>query len=157
MKSSANIQTETEINDCLHYSIPCAYFFVCGCCGGGRTSMNLSAMNVDEGPLQLNCFCGEYWLHFPWTNNPRGVRGSPFLLLLCFCVALCAAPSCVCVRTLREGRRHDGPLSPYVHAVEPCVPLLFASPSSICVCCCCGRAVCVCLLPWIGVCVVRGV
>ncbi|KAF5217320.1 mucin TcMUC [Trypanosoma cruzi] len=68
-----------------------------------------------------------------------------FLLLLCFCVAVCAAPSCVCVRTLREGCRHDGPLSPYVHAVEPCVPLLFASPSSICVCWCCGRAVCVCV------------
>ncbi|RNC34529.1 mucin TcMUCII, partial [Trypanosoma cruzi] len=32
--------------------------------------------------------------------------------------------------------------------------LLLPLPS---VCCCCGRAVCVCLLPWIGVCVVRGV
>ncbi|KAF5216616.1 hypothetical protein ECC02_010595 [Trypanosoma cruzi] len=61
------------------------------------------------------------------------VRGSPFLLLLCFCVAVCAAPPLVCVRTLREGCRHDGPLLPYAHAVEPCVPLLFASPSSICV------------------------
>ncbi|EKG06695.1 mucin TcMUCII, putative [Trypanosoma cruzi] len=50
----------------------------------------------------------------------------------------------LCVRILREGCRHDGPLSPYAHAVEPCVPLLFASPSSIFVCCCCGRAVCVC-------------
>ncbi|ESS60528.1 hypothetical protein TCDM_11944 [Trypanosoma cruzi Dm28c] len=57
----------------------------------------------------------------------------PFLLLLCFCVAVCAAPPLVCVRILREGCRHDGPLSRYVHAVEPCVPLLFASPSSICV------------------------
>ncbi|ESS63284.1 hypothetical protein TCDM_08936 [Trypanosoma cruzi Dm28c] len=48
-------------------------------------------------------------------------------------VLLCALHLLVCVRTLREGCRHDGPLSPYVHAVEPCVPLLFASPSSICV------------------------
>ncbi|ESS59927.1 mucin TcMUC [Trypanosoma cruzi Dm28c] len=37
------------------------------------------------------------------------------------------------MRTLRAGCRHDGPLSQYVHAVEPCVPLLFASPSSVCV------------------------
>ncbi|ESS62946.1 mucin TcMUC [Trypanosoma cruzi Dm28c] len=48
-------------------------------------------------------------------------------------VLLCALHLLLCVRTLREGCRHDGPLSPYVHAVEPCVPLLFASPSSICV------------------------
>ncbi|KAF5216329.1 hypothetical protein ECC02_010909 [Trypanosoma cruzi] len=80
-----------------------------------------------------------------------------FLLLLCFCVAVCAAAPLVCVRVLREGCRHDGPLSPYVHAVEPCVPLLFASPSSICVLVLRQGCVCVCLLPWIGVCVVRGV
>ncbi|RNC43941.1 mucin TcMUCII, partial [Trypanosoma cruzi] len=72
-------------------------------------------------------------------------------------VLLCALHLLVCVRTLREGCRHDGPLSPYVHAVEPCVPLLFASPSSICVLVLRQGCVCVCLLPWIGVCVVRGV
>ncbi|PWV04449.1 Mucin-associated surface protein (MASP) [Trypanosoma cruzi] len=66
------------------------------------------------------------------------------LLLLCFCVAVCAAPPLVCVRTPREGCRHDGPLSPCVHAVGPCVPLLFAPPLPS-VCCCCGRAVCVCV------------
>ncbi|ESS56267.1 hypothetical protein TCDM_12486 [Trypanosoma cruzi Dm28c] len=22
-----------------------------------------------------------YWLHFPWNNNPRGVRGSPFFIV----------------------------------------------------------------------------
>ncbi|ESS62305.1 mucin TcMUCII [Trypanosoma cruzi Dm28c] len=78
---------------------------------------------------------------------------SLFVLLLCFCVAVCAAPLLVCVRTLREGCRHDGPLSRYVHAVEPCVPLLFASPSSICVLLLRQGCVCVCLLPWNGVCV----
>ncbi|KAF5220086.1 hypothetical protein ECC02_006880 [Trypanosoma cruzi] len=67
-----------------------------------------------------------------------------FLLLLCFCVAVCAAPPLVCVRALREGCRHDGPLSPYVHAVEPCGPLLFASPSSICVLVLRQGCVCVC-------------
>ncbi|EKF29429.1 trans-sialidase, putative [Trypanosoma cruzi marinkellei] len=84
---------------------------------------------------------------------------SLFLLLLYFCVAVGAASPLVCVRAIREGCRHDGPLSPYVHAVEPCVPLLFASPSSICVlvCVCCRGLECVCLLPWIGVCVLRGV
>ncbi|EKF98774.1 mucin TcMUCII, putative [Trypanosoma cruzi] len=98
-----------------------------------------------------------YWLRFPWTNNPRGVRRS-FLLNCYFAfVLLCALHLLLCVRTLREGCRHDGPLSPCVHAVEPCVPLLFASPSSICVLLLRWGCVCVCLLPWIGVCVVRGV
>ncbi|RNF02673.1 mucin TcMUC, partial [Trypanosoma cruzi] len=47
--------------------------------------------------------CDEYWLRFPWTNNPRGVRGSSFLLLLllCLCVAVCAVPSCVCALSVR--------------------------------------------------------
>ncbi|ESS62421.1 putative trans-sialidase [Trypanosoma cruzi Dm28c] len=63
-------------------------------------------------------------------------------LLLCCCVR--CTSSCVCVRTLREGCRHDGPLSRYVHAVEPCVPLLFASPSSICVLVLRQGCVCVC-------------
>ncbi|RNC39183.1 mucin TcMUCII, partial [Trypanosoma cruzi] len=81
------------------------------------------------------------------------------LLFYCYFafVLLCALHLLVCVRTLREGCRHDGPLSPHVHAVEPCVSLLFASPSSICVLVLRQGCVCVCLLPWIGVCVVRGV
>ncbi|EKG07922.1 hypothetical protein TCSYLVIO_000944, partial [Trypanosoma cruzi] len=109
-------------------------------------------------PKQDNkLLCDEYWQHFPWTNNPRGVWGYPFWLLLCFCVAVCAAPPLVCVRILREGCRHDGPLSRCVYAVERCVPLPFASPSSICVLLLRQGCVCVCLLPWIGLCVVRGV
>ncbi|RNC56337.1 mucin TcMUCII, partial [Trypanosoma cruzi] len=67
----------------------------------------------------------------------------------------------LCALHLREGCRHDGPLSPYVHAVEPCVPLLFASPSSICVLvlrqgCVCGvRCMpgCCSLLMWCALCV----
>ncbi|RNC38670.1 mucin TcMUCII [Trypanosoma cruzi] len=75
-------------------------------------------------------------------------------------VLLCALHLLLCVRILREGCRHDGPLSPCVHAVEPCVPLLFASPSSICVlvlrqgcvcACCCGLECVSCV-----VCGVRG-
>ncbi|KAF5215858.1 hypothetical protein ECC02_011403 [Trypanosoma cruzi] len=144
--TSANIQTETQLELCLHYSIPCACFCVCGCCSGGRACMKWSALNVNEGQTQPNSFYDKYWLHFSWANNPRGVRGSPFfLLLLCFCVAVCAARPLVCVRTLREGCRHDGPLSPYVHAVEPCVPFLFASPSSICVLVLRQGCVCVCV------------
>ncbi|RNC32815.1 mucin TcMUCII, partial [Trypanosoma cruzi] len=78
------------------------------------------------------------------------------LLFYCYfaVVLLCALHLLVCVRTLREGCRHDGPLSPHVHAVEPCVPLLFASPSStcvlvllrqgcVCVCACCRGLECV--------------
>ncbi|ESS55576.1 hypothetical protein TCDM_12941 [Trypanosoma cruzi Dm28c] len=88
----------------------------------------------------------EYWHHFPWTNNPHGVRGSPFYCYYAF-VLLCALHLLLCVCILREGCRHDGPLSPCVHAVEPCAPLLFASPSSICVLvlrqgCVCVRACC---------------
>ncbi|KAF5215356.1 hypothetical protein ECC02_011966 [Trypanosoma cruzi] len=109
-------------------------------------------------PKQDNkLLCDEYFLRFPWTSNSRGVRGSPFFNCYFPFVLLCALHFLVCVRTLREGCRHDGPLSPYVHAVEPCVPLLFASPSSICVLVLRQGCVCVCLLPWIGVCVVRGV
>ncbi|RNC53865.1 trans-sialidase [Trypanosoma cruzi] len=125
--------------------------YACCCCSGSQACMKWCALNMKEGQTQLNCFCDEYWLHFPWNNNSLGVRGSPFLLLLCFRIAVCAAPPLVCVRTPREGCRHDGPLSPYVHAVEPCVPLLFASPSSICVlvlrqgcvCACCRGLECV--------------
>ncbi|EKF29380.1 mucin TcMUCII, putative [Trypanosoma cruzi marinkellei] len=51
--------------------------------------------------------------------------------------------SCVC--TLCEGCRHDRSLPPYVHAEEPCVPLLFVFPLFLSVCWCCGRAVCVCV------------
>ncbi|ESS60530.1 hypothetical protein TCDM_11946 [Trypanosoma cruzi Dm28c] len=80
----------------------------------------------------------------------------PFYCCYAF-VLLCALHLLVCVCILREGCRHDGPLSRYVHAVEPCVPLLFASPSFICVLVLRQGCVCVCLLPWIGVCVVRGV
>ncbi|RNC34915.1 mucin TcMUCII [Trypanosoma cruzi] len=103
-----------------------------------------------------NSFCDEYWLRFPWTNNSRGVRGYPFFYCYFAFVLLCALhlSSCVCTY-LREGCRHDGPLSPCVHAVEPCVPLLFASPSSICVLVL--RQGGVCVFVWIGVCVVRGV
>ncbi|EKF37595.1 hypothetical protein MOQ_002210, partial [Trypanosoma cruzi marinkellei] len=108
--------------------------------------MRWCALNMNEGRTQLDCFCDEYWLRFPWTNNPRGVRGSNRCCFIAF-VLLWALHlfSFVCVRTLREGCGHDGPLSPYVHAVEPCVPLLFTSPSSICVLVLRQGCVCVCV------------
>ncbi|RNC33911.1 trans-sialidase, partial [Trypanosoma cruzi] len=81
--------------------------YLCGRSCGDCACMKWSAMNVDEGLLQM--FCGEYWLHFPWTNSPRGVRGSPFLYCYFAFVLLCALHLLVCVRTLREGCRHDGP------------------------------------------------
>ncbi|KAF5224650.1 hypothetical protein ECC02_002290 [Trypanosoma cruzi] len=139
MQTSANIQTETQINGCLLYSISCAYICVCGCCCGGvRACMKWSAPNMNEGRGQMNC-C--FVLNIGCTS-----RG-PTILLVCgdlsflYCYFAFLLPCalhlfscvCVCVCTLREGCRHDGPLSPCVHAVEPCVPLLFASPSSMCV------------------------
>ncbi|RNF00903.1 trans-sialidase [Trypanosoma cruzi] len=56
-----------------------------------------------------------------------------FFIIVTLPFCCCVRCTSSCVRTLREGCRHDGPLSPYVHAVEPFVPLLFASSSSICV------------------------
>ncbi|KAF5216137.1 mucin TcMUC [Trypanosoma cruzi] len=102
--------------------------------------------------------CDECWLHFPWTSNLRGLRGSLlFLLLVCFCVALCAATIlvCLCVPSVRGADTTDGSRRMCMRWSLVCRScLLLPLPS---VCWCCGRAVCVCLLPWIGVCVVRGV
>ncbi|RNC55307.1 mucin TcMUC [Trypanosoma cruzi] len=148
MQTSANIQTETQMVACFIPFLAPIFFWLCCCycCGGGRACMKWCASDMNEGQTQDNkLLCDEYWLHFPWTNNPRGVRGSHFSWLLCFCVAVCAAPPLVCVRTLREGCGHDGPLSPHVHALEPCVPLLFASPSSICVLVLRQGCVCLCV------------
>ncbi|KAF5215744.1 hypothetical protein ECC02_011526 [Trypanosoma cruzi] len=119
MQASSILQKETQINDWLHYSIPCAYICVCSCCCGGGCA--------SRGPT-IHVVCGDHL--FVAT------------LLLCCCVR--CTYSRVCVRTLREGCRHDGPLSPHVHAVEPCMPLLFASPSSICVLVLRQGCVCVC-------------
>ncbi|EAN98627.1 hypothetical protein Tc00.1047053508165.70 [Trypanosoma cruzi] len=52
IQTSANIQKETQINDCLIYSISCASFSccVCGCCcGGGCACMKWCALNMNEG------------------------------------------------------------------------------------------------------------
>ncbi|ESS55968.1 hypothetical protein TCDM_12529 [Trypanosoma cruzi Dm28c] len=88
-------------------------------------------------PKQDNkLLCDEYWLHFPWANNPHGVRGS-LLLLLCFCVAVCAAPPLVCVCTLCGGV----PARRTALAVCTCGGALCAAPVcfsllhlSVCVC-----------------------
>ncbi|RNC32294.1 mucin TcMUCII [Trypanosoma cruzi] len=78
-----------------------------------------------------------------------------FVLLLCFCVAVCAAPSCVCAPSVRGAGATDRSRRMCMRWSLVCRScLLLPLPS---VCWCCGRAVCVCLLPWIGVCVVRGV
>ncbi|RNC33494.1 mucin TcMUCII, partial [Trypanosoma cruzi] len=69
----------------------------------------------------------------PVDQQSTWCAGISFLNCYFAFVLLCALHLLLCVRTLRAGCRHDGPLSPHVHAVEPCVPLLFASPSSICV------------------------
>ncbi|KAF5214958.1 hypothetical protein ECC02_011563 [Trypanosoma cruzi] len=159
MRTYASIRTETQINDCLHYSIPCAYFCVCCCCGGCWACIKWCALNMNEGRGQLNFSCDEYWLHFPWANNPRGVRGS--LLFNCYFafVLLCALHLllCVCVPSVRGADTTDRSRRMCMRWSLVCRScLLLPLPS---VCCCCGRAVCVCvcLLPWIGVCVVRGV
>ncbi|EAN84339.1 hypothetical protein Tc00.1047053510015.10 [Trypanosoma cruzi] len=145
MQTSANIQTETQINGCLLYAIPCAYFCVCvSSCGGCWACMKWCALNMNEGRRQLNCFCDEYWLHFPWTNNPRGVRGSllfycyfAFLLLWALHLLLC-----VCVPSVRGADTTDRSRRMCMRWSLVCRScLLLPLPS---VCCCCGRAVCAC-------------
>ncbi|EKG02305.1 trans-sialidase, putative [Trypanosoma cruzi] len=119
--------------------------YACRCCDGGCACMKWCALNMNEGQRQLNVFVMNIGCTSRGPTTCVVCGDHSFSLLLCFCVAVCAAPPLVCARTFHEGCRHDGPLSPCVHAVEPCVPLLFASPFSICVCVCCGRAVCVCV------------
>ncbi|KAF5222427.1 putative trans-sialidase [Trypanosoma cruzi] len=107
MQTPSTLQKETRINGCF---IPfLALDFACA------AAAVVAALPVD----QQSTWCAVISAF------------SMVTLLLCCCVR--CIYSRVCVRTLREGCRHDGPLSPYVHAVEPCVPLLFASPFSICV------------------------
>ncbi|EKG03749.1 trans-sialidase, putative, partial [Trypanosoma cruzi] len=116
----------------LLYGRPLRYSLVIVTAYSKIKATSCFAMNVgctSRGPT-IHVVCGDY--------------SFLLLVLLCFCVAVCAAPSLVCVRIFREGCRHDGPLSPYVHAVEPCVPLLFASPSSICVLVLWQGCMCVC-------------
>ncbi|KAF5213881.1 mucin TcMUC [Trypanosoma cruzi] len=146
MQTSANIQTETQINGCLPYSISCEHFCVYGCCCcDGRACMKWCALNMNEGRRQLNCFCDEYWLHFPWTNNPRGVRGS--LLFHCYFafLLLCALHLllCVCVPSVRGADTTDRSRRMCMRWSLVCRScLLLPLPS---VCWCCGRAVCVCV------------
>ncbi|RNC35393.1 mucin TcMUCII [Trypanosoma cruzi] len=115
------------------------------------------ALNMNEGLRKMNCLCDEYWLHFPWTNNPRVVQGS-FLFNCYFAfVLLCALHLllCVCVSSVRGADTTDRSRRMCMRWSLVCRScLLLPLPS---VCWCCGRAVCACLLPWIGVCVVRGV
>ncbi|KAF5221564.1 hypothetical protein ECC02_005452 [Trypanosoma cruzi] len=148
MQASAKIKTETQINGCLHYAIPCAYFCVCcgcGCCA--QACMKWCALSMKEGRWQLNCFCDEYWLHFPWTNNPRGVRGS--LLFYCYFafVLLWALHLllCVCVPSVRGADTTDRSRRVCMRWSLVCRSCLLLPPPSVCWCC--GRAVCVVCVP----------
>ncbi|KAF5214598.1 hypothetical protein ECC02_012779 [Trypanosoma cruzi] len=119
MQTPSTLQKETRINGCF---IPfLALDFACA-----AAAAVVAALPVD----QQSTWCA-------------GISPFSMVTLLLCCCGRCTY-SRVCVRTLREGSRHDGPLSPYVHAVEPCVPLLFASPSSICVLVLRQGCVCVC-------------
>ncbi|KAF5213734.1 hypothetical protein ECC02_013723 [Trypanosoma cruzi] len=95
-------------------------------------------------PKQDNkLLCDEYWLHFPWTNNPRGVRGSPFFivtLLLCCCVRCTFL--CVCVPSVRGADTTDRSRRMCMRWSLVCRSCLLLPLPSVCLCC--GRAVCVC-------------
>ncbi|KAF5219144.1 mucin TcMUC [Trypanosoma cruzi] len=146
MQTPVNIQTETQINGCLRYSIPCEHFWLCFCCcGGSQACMKWCALNMNEGQTQLNYFSDEYWPHIPWTNNPRGVRGSPFFYCYFAFVLLCALHLllCVCVPSVRGAGTTDRSRRMCMRWSLVCRScLLLPLPS---VCWCCGRAVCVCV------------
>ncbi|ESS62912.1 mucin TcMUC [Trypanosoma cruzi Dm28c] len=87
--------------------------------------------------------CDECWLRFPWTNNPRGVRGYLLFiivaLLLCCCVR--CTSSCACAPSVRAVDTTDRSRRVCMRWSLVCRScLLLPLPS---VCCCCGRAVCV--------------
>ncbi|ESS55250.1 mucin TcMUCII [Trypanosoma cruzi Dm28c] len=114
----------------------------CDECGRRPTANELLVVNIgctSRGPT-IRMVCGDLF----------------FYCYFAF-VLLCALHLLLCVCILREGCRHDGPLSRYVHAVEPCVPLLFASPSFICVLVLRQGCVCVCRGLECVLCVVCGV
>ncbi|EKG02248.1 mucin TcMUCII, putative [Trypanosoma cruzi] len=95
-------------------------------------------------PKQDNkLLCGEYWLHFPWINNPRGVRGIPFYCYFAF-VLLCALHLllCVCVPSVRAAGKTDRSRRVCMRWSLVCRSCLLLPPPSVCWCC--GRAVCVC-------------
>ncbi|PWU90304.1 putative mucin TcMUCII [Trypanosoma cruzi] len=75
----------------------------------------------------------------------------PFIVTLAFCVAVCAASIlvCVCVLSVRGADTTDRSRRMCMRWSLVCRSCLLLPLPSVCVC--------VCLLPWIGVCVVRGV
>ncbi|RNC40597.1 trans-sialidase, partial [Trypanosoma cruzi] len=98
--TTADSDSSTAVSHTTSHPLRLIVSYACCCCcsGGGGACMKWSALNMNEGQSQLNCFCDEYWLRFPWTNDPRGVRGS-FLFCCYFAfVLLCALHlfSCVC-------------------------------------------------------------
>ncbi|KAF5222549.1 mucin TcMUC [Trypanosoma cruzi] len=107
--------------------------------------MKWCALNMNEGRRQMNCCCDEYWLQFPWTNNPRGVRGSPFLNCYFAFVLLCALHLllCVCVPSVRGADTTDRSRRMCMRWSLVCRSCLLLPPPSVCWCC--GRAVCVCV------------
>ncbi|RNC46465.1 mucin TcMUCII, partial [Trypanosoma cruzi] len=105
--------------------------------------MKWCALNMNEGQRKMNCFCGEYWHHFPWTNNPRGVQGSPPFYRYFAFVLLCALHlfSCVCAPSVRGADATDRSRRMCVRWSLVCRSCLLLPPPSVC--CCCGRSVCV--------------
>ncbi|ESS64442.1 hypothetical protein TCDM_07501 [Trypanosoma cruzi Dm28c] len=129
-----------------------SYACCCCCFDSGYVCMKWCPLNMHEGQRQLNCFCDEYWLHFPWTNNPRDVRGS-LLFLNCYFafVLLCALHLllCVCVPSVRGAGTTDRSRRVCMRWSLVCRSCLLLPPPSLCVCvraCCRGLECVLCLL-----------
>ncbi|KAF5218350.1 hypothetical protein ECC02_008721 [Trypanosoma cruzi] len=114
--------------------------------------MKWCALNMNEGRRQMNCCCDEYWLHFPWTNNPRGLRGSLlFIVTLLLCCCGHCTSCCVCAYPPQ-----GVPTRRTALAVCACGGALCAAPvcfslfhlcvgvaAGLCVCACCRGLECV--------------
>ncbi|RNC39082.1 putative mucin TcMUCII, partial [Trypanosoma cruzi] len=110
-----------------------------------RTALALPTRYCNSIQLKQdnNCFCGEYWLAFPWTNNSRDLRGFLFYCYFAF-VLLCALHLllCVCVPSVRGADTTDRSRRVCMRWSLVCRSCLLLPPPSVCWCC--GRAVCVC-------------
>ncbi|EKG07947.1 hypothetical protein TCSYLVIO_000918 [Trypanosoma cruzi] len=103
-----------------------------------RCSLFIVAAKNKSRNSKTNCSCDEYWLHFPWNNNPRGVRGSPFFIVSLPYVLLCALHLflCVCVPSVRGAGTTDRSRRVCMRWSLVCRSCLLLPPPSVCVCMC---------------------
>ncbi|RNC45602.1 mucin TcMUCII [Trypanosoma cruzi] len=140
---------------------PLPHFASCLCCccrDGDCACMKWRVLRAREGQRKLHCPFDEYCLQLPRNMNSRGVRGLLFSCFIAF-LLLWAPRLHFCVKAVCERCGHDRRSRhvQYMWWGLVCRPCWSLPPPSVCCSRCMTVCVCVCLLPRIGVCVVRGV